>query len=75
MLQISLKAARVNAGMSQKDLAKAIERNVSTIINWETGKTTINVPDFRKLCRLLGLQEDNIYLPINQVKLDIRGAQ
>ena len=41
--KITLKAARVNANMSQKDAADALGVNVSTIQNYETGKT---VPDW-----------------------------
>lgn len=41
--RISLKAARVNADLSQKAAADALGVNVSTIQNYETGKT---VPDW-----------------------------
>jgi len=41
--KITLKAARVNANMSQKDAADALGVNVSTIQNYETGKT---IPDW-----------------------------
>lgn len=41
--KITLKAARVNANMSQKAAADALGVNVSTIQNYETGKT---VPDW-----------------------------
>lgn len=35
MLQISLKAARVNAGLSQIEAAKHFGISISTIIKWE----------------------------------------
>jgi transcriptional regulator with XRE-family HTH domain len=41
--KISLKAARVNANLSQRDAAAALGVNVSTLQNYETGKT---VPDW-----------------------------
>lgn len=37
--QISLTAARVNAEMTQKDVAKALKVSKQTIVNWEKGKT------------------------------------
>lgn len=41
--KITLKAARVNANLSQKAAADAIGVNVATLQNYETGKT---VPDW-----------------------------
>ena len=53
-IKLSLKAARVNAGFKQIDLAKLMEKNVSTIINWENGNgKNINLYTFRKLCKIL----------------------
>ena len=37
-LQISLAAARVNAGLTQADVAKEMRLNKQTIVNWEKGK-------------------------------------
>lgn len=39
-MQISLKAARVNADFSQKEIAAKMGVSVSTIINWENGRTS-----------------------------------
>ena len=53
-IKLSLKVARVNADFKQTDLAKLMEKNVSTIINWENGNgKNINLYDFRKLCKIL----------------------
>ena len=37
--QMSLKLLRVMAGLTQEELAKALDAVPSTISNWETGKT------------------------------------
>jgi DNA-binding XRE family transcriptional regulator len=37
--KITLAAARVNAGMTQDDVTKALNVSKTTIVNWETGKT------------------------------------
>lgn len=63
-MQISLKAARVNAGLTQLQVAKKIKKNKQTIVNWETGKTTIDAGNFTALCLLYGASEDDIFLPI-----------
>lgn len=47
--KITLKAARVNANMSQKDAATALGVNVSTVQNYETGKT---IPDWEMVKRI-----------------------
>ena len=41
--KIKLKAARANAEMTQEDVAKALNRNKQTIVNWENGVTEIKV--------------------------------
>ena len=41
--KIKLKAARVNAEMTQEDVSKALHRNKQTIVNWENGVTEIKV--------------------------------
>lgn len=37
-LQISLAAARVNAGMTQADVAEKMHLNKQTIVNWENNR-------------------------------------
>lgn len=62
MFQISLEAARVNAKMSQKDAAIAMNVNVSTIANWEKGKTSPDADKFKELCHIYGCPMDLIFL-------------
>lgn len=38
-MEITLAAARVNAGMSQKEVAKVLEVSNKTVSNWENGIT------------------------------------
>lgn len=47
--KITLKAARVNANLSQKDAAAALGVNVSTLQNYESGET---VPDWNMVKRI-----------------------
>ena len=46
MFQITLKAARVNAGLTQTDVAKAIGKSKSTVLKWEKGKCDIDIKSF-----------------------------
>lgn len=60
-LKISLAAARVNAGMTQKDAAEAMHVSTQTIVNWEKGRIEPRIGDSEKLCRLYKIPYDNIF--------------
>jgi toxin-antitoxin system, antitoxin component, xre family len=62
-LKISLKAARVNANLSQEDVAKKMKKSKVTINNWENGKTEIDYGNLTELCRLYSVTMDDIILP------------
>lgn len=47
--KISMEAARVNAGMRQKDVADVLNITPATLRSWENGET---VPDYDKALRL-----------------------
>lgn len=64
MFKISLKAARVNAGLSQKEVAKILEISNTTVTNWENGKSYPSAEKIDKLCKLYGISYDAInFLP------------
>lgn len=62
-MKISLKAARVNKGLTQADVAKEIDVDPSTICKWEAGRSFPNVCQFQNLCSLYGTTADDIFLP------------
>lgn len=62
-LKISLKAARINAGLTQEAVAAMLKKSKVTIIHWEKGKTSIDKGNFDALCRLYSVDEENIFLP------------
>ena len=53
--KIKLKAARVNAGLTQTEAAQKLNRNKQTIVNWEKGFTQIKVNDLLALSELYGI--------------------
>lgn len=59
-MQITLKAARVNAGISQTKAAEAVNVDRCTISNWERGKSFPDVVSCRKLCDLYGVSMDAV---------------
>lgn len=64
-IRISLAAARVNAGLSQKEAAKHLNTSVRTIQNHETGKTEPGWSMVEKYSALYGLPIDNIFFGTN----------
>lgn len=62
-LQISLAAARVNAGMTQEDVARKMHISKNTVLNWEKGKISPGIPEIEMLCKLYNIPKDNIFLP------------
>lgn len=61
-LQISLAAARVNAGMTQDDVAKKMKISKTTIVNWEKGKVVPSFANLQMLCTIYNISKDNIFL-------------
>lgn len=64
-----LKAARVNAGMTQAEVLQKIYHDtgiriaVSTLSRWEQEKTFPTVPMFQELCQIYGVRMDDILIP------------
>ncbi len=60
-LQITLEAARVNAGMTQKEVATAMNVDRTTVIRWEKAKKIPNYDESEKLAKLYRIPLDNIF--------------
>ena len=67
-VKISLAAARVNACMTQDEVAQALQVNTATIISWEKGRTKIPFVSLIQLCELYEFPIDNIFLPSELTK-------
>lgn len=60
-LQISLPAARINAEMTQKEVAEAMGVDRSTVGRWEKGEKVPDYDEAKKLAEIYGLSVDNIF--------------
>lgn len=60
MVKITLKAARVNAGYTQSEAAARIGVSISTIKNWEAGKSYPKQPMIEKICKYYSVCYDSI---------------
>lgn len=59
-MSITLKAARVNAGLTQVEAARALEIAVDTIRQYEAGKTFPDVPTLKKIEKVYGISYNDI---------------
>ena len=59
-IQITLAAARVNAGLTQEDVAKDLHVSKNTIVAWEKGTTQPTITQAKRLSALFAFPLDNI---------------
>lgn len=63
-MKLSLKAARVNAGMTQEKAASLLNVTRDTIGNWERGKSFPDALQIKKIEAAYNISYDNIiFLP------------
>lgn len=62
-LQISLAAARVNAGLTQEEVAKKMGVTKNTVVAWEKGSSEPKISQARKLSEIYGIPLNYIFLP------------
>lgn len=62
-LKISLASARVNADLTQEEVARELSVSKSTIVSWEKGRTTPPTLYLQALLDLYKISADNIFLP------------
>lgn len=63
-LQISLAAARVNAELTQAEVAEKMKVSKNIIIDIEAGRREVKPAELSYLARLYDVDEDNLRLPI-----------
>lgn len=63
-MKITLKAARVNKGLTQEEVAKKVKKSKNTIVNYESGKSAPDIETGKALAALYGMSVDDlIFLP------------
>ena len=61
MPKITLRAARVNCGLTQQEAAEKLNVSLSTLKNWEAGKTFPKQPQIEAVCSLYGICYDALF--------------
>ena len=69
MPKISLRAARVNAGLSQEEMAKRLGVTREAVASWETGRVKIKDIHLYAICHVTGFAPDDLFLPDKVAKL------
>ena len=60
--KISLAAARTNAKLNQREMAELLGVDVTTIINWEKGKSEPSASQLRKISEISMIPMDFIFV-------------
>ncbi len=60
MGKMTLKALRVNVGLTQKEGSKRIGVSQKTLMNWEKGNTYPNQKQIEKICEVYDVSYDYI---------------
>lgn len=64
-MSLTLKAARINAGLKQTEAAAKLDVSVDTLSNWERGKTYPDVPQLKQIEDLYGVEYRDIIFCLN----------
>lgn len=65
-MKITLKAARVNANLTQDAVAEKLKKSKNTIVSYEKGRSVPDIETGKALAKLYGVSVDDlIFLPCN----------
>ena len=73
MPQITLKAARVNSGLTQEEMASKLGVSREALIKWEAGKVTIKPHHLMVYAQVTGFSVDDFILPEKSTLSEQRG--
>lgn len=69
-LKLTLRAARINKGLSQKQAAQALGIAEDTLSNYERGKSYPDIKILRAIEKVYGVEYNNlIFLPLDNEKI------
>lgn len=67
-MAITLEAARINAKLTQAELAQALGVTRARVSGWENGRINIPAIYLRRIAELSGVQENEIFLPVQSIE-------
>ena len=72
MQKITIKAARVNAGLTQAEMGEKLGVSREIVNGWETGRMKIRPAYFLAICHITGFDAEDIFLPETITQSDRR---
>lgn len=72
MAKLTLKAIRINSGLTQDGLAEKLGVSRKMVADWETGKAEMRPAYLLAICYITGFHEDDIILPTVYSKIEQR---
>lgn len=66
-IKISIRAARVNAGLTQAQAAKALHRNRQAVVDWENGTRDLPDEDLRSMEDVYGIPMENLRIRDDEI--------
>ena len=69
-MQLTLKAIRVNKGLTQEEASNGIGVSVETLANYEKGNTFPDVPTLKRIEKFYGIEYKNINFLISKLRLN-----
>jgi len=73
-VRISIKAARINKGINQIDMAKMLNVTAATLSNWENGRTAPDCIQFRRISELTDTPIDILFVPTKSQNMGFEGG-
>ncbi len=70
-MQISLRSARINANLSQEQLAKKLGVHRQTIKNWEKNPAKLTIEKAESICEVLNVNMSDIFFGTNLHNVDV----
>lgn len=67
-MQITFKAARINSGLTQKELAEKLNVVNTTLSAWESGKREPSASQLKEFAKITNVSMDDIILPKESLK-------
>lgn len=61
MEKLSIKAARINAKLTQEDLAKCMGVHRNTVAAWEKNPKSLSIETAEKLCLIMKVKINDIF--------------
>lgn len=61
-MKVTLKAARVNAGLNQAEVARNVGVSRQSVVNWENGSAEPKASYFKALCEMYQVNPMDIIL-------------